>query len=146
MKFGEKVREQRDKAGLLQADVAKAIGVSKRTLASYEGGVSYPKDRNVYIKLSELFGVDVNYFLTENEEFLTLAAENYGKKGQDQANVILEAAAALFAGGELSETDQLAFLHNMQALFLESKEIAREKFTPNKYRKAAGRNPQGGKG
>ena len=146
MKFGEKVREQRDKAGLLQADVAKAIGVSKRTLASYEGGASYPKDRNVYIKLSELFGVDVNYFLTENEKFLTLAAENYGKKGQDQASVILGAAAALFAGGELSETDQLAFLHNMQALFLESKEIAREKFTPNKYRKAARHDPQGGKG
>jgi hypothetical protein len=46
----------------------------------------------------------------------------------------LKQAAALFAGGELSETDQLAFLHNMQALFLESKEIARQKFTPNKYR------------
>ena len=34
----------------------------------------------------------------------------------------------------LSEKDQIAFLHNMQALFLESKEIARKKFTPHKYR------------
>jgi len=61
----------------------------------------------------------------------------------------LEQAAALFAGGELSETDQLAFLHNMQALFLESKQIAKEKFTPNKYRTAiadVGQKPRGGKG
>ena len=134
MKFGDKVREQRNKAGLLQADVAAAIGVTKRTLANYEGGVSYPQDRSMYIKLAEFFDVDINYFLTENEEFLTLAAESYGKRGQDQANLILEQAAALFAGGELSEADQLAFIHNMQALFLESKQIARDKFTPKKYR------------
>jgi transcriptional regulator with XRE-family HTH domain len=110
MKFGEKVREQRSKAGLLQADVAKAIGVTKRTLANYEGGVSYPQDRSVYIKLADFFEVDVNYFLTENEEFLTAAAEGYGKRGQAQAEVILEQAAALFAGGELSETDKIAFI------------------------------------
>jgi transcriptional regulator with XRE-family HTH domain len=136
MKFGEKIREQRKKAGLLQDDVAQGIGVTKRTLANYEGGVSYPQDRSVYLKLANFFNVDVNYFLTEDEEFLTMAAEGYGKRGQDQASIILEQAAALFAGGELSETDQLAFLHNMQALFLESKEIARNKFTPNKYKKA----------
>jgi len=134
MRFGEKIRKQRKKAGLYQEDVAKAIGITKRTLANYEGGVSHPQDRSIYFKLAEFFDVDVNYFLTENEEFLTAAAENYGKKGLAQANMILEQAAALFAGGDLSETDQIAFLHNMQALFLESKQIARDKFTPNKYR------------
>jgi transcriptional regulator with XRE-family HTH domain len=135
MKFGEKIREQRNKAGLLQADLAEAIGVTKRTIINYEGGMSYPQDRSVYIKLAEFFGVDVNYFFTEDEEFLTLAAESYGKRGQDQAKMILEQAAALFAGGELSDNDQRAFLHNMQDLYLESKALAREKYTPHKYRK-----------
>ena len=83
---------------------------------------------------AEYFNVDVNYFLTEDEEFLTLAAETYGRRGQEQANHILAQASALFAGGELSEVDQLAFLHSMQSMFLESKKIAREKFTPKKYR------------
>ena len=46
----------------------------------------------------------------------------------------LEEAAALFTGGELSETDQIAFLHDMQRLFLDSKEKARAKYTPKKYR------------
>lgn len=152
MKFGEKVKEQRKKAGLLQEDVAKGVGITKRTLANYEGGNSYPQDRNVYFNLAKFFNVDVNYFLTEDEEFLTAAAESYGKKGQDQAKMILEQAAALFAGGELTENDQLAFLHNMQELYLESKAIAREKFTPNKYRKNSNGssthagNPKGGKG
>jgi len=134
MKFGEKIREQRSKSGLLQADVAEAIGVTKRTLANYEGGTSYPQDRTIYIKLAKFFEVDVNYFLTEDEEFITAAAESYGLKGQAQAKLILEQAAALFAGGELSDNDQRAFLHSMQDLYLESKEMAKEKFTPKKYR------------
>ena len=134
MKFGEKVREQRGKTGLLQADVAEAIGVTKRTLANYEGGISYPQDRSIYIKLAKFFNVDVNYFLTEDEEFITAAAESYGLKGQAQAKLILEQAAALFAGGELSDNDQRAFLHSMQDLYLESKEMAKDKFTPKKYR------------
>ena len=134
MKFGEKVKEQRQKAGLSQDNVAVAVGITKRTLRNYESGKSHPQDRAIYFKLAEYFNVDVNYFLTENEEFLTLAAESYGKKGQTQASLILEQAAALFAGGDLSEADQIAFLHDMQALFLKSKKIAKEKFTPNRYR------------
>jgi transcriptional regulator with XRE-family HTH domain len=82
MKFGEKIKEQRKKAGLYQEDVAKAIGVTIRTLKNYEGGASYPQDRSVYIKLANFFKVDVNYFLTEDEEFLTMAAESYGKRGK----------------------------------------------------------------
>ena len=137
MKFGDKVKELRRKSGLSQRDVAKGIGITKRTLANYEGGIYYPKNRSVYFKLAKLFDVDVNYLLTEDEEFLTLATENYARRGQEQAKAILEQAAALFAGGELSDTDQLTFLHTMQALYLESKKIAREKFTPHKYRETA---------
>jgi len=135
MKFGEKLKEQRTKAGLQKDDIAKATGIKKRTLTNYENGSYHPKDRKVYFTLAEFFNVDVNYFLTEDEEFLTAAAEGYGKKGLEQAEHLLEQAAALFAGGELSEKDKIAFIHHMQALLLDSKKTAREKFTPKKYRK-----------
>ena len=134
MKFGEKLKEQRTKAKLSQSELAKIIGCTRNTLVNYETGASYPQDRSVYTKFAKLFNVDVNYFLTEDEEFLTMAAENYGKRGQAQAAMLLEQAGALFAGGELSEADQIAFLHEMQGLFLESKKIARDKFTPKKYK------------
>ena len=134
MKFGQKVQEQRKKAGLLQQQLADKLGITKRTLANYEGGNSYPQNRSLYTKLSEIFNVDINYFLTEDEEFLTQAAQMYGKRGQAQAQIILDQAAALFAGGELSEKDEIAFLHDMQAIFLESKKIARKKYS-NKGRK-----------
>lgn len=134
MKFGEKLKEQRNKRKLLQDDVATAVGITKWTLANYEKGKSHPQDRSVYFRLAEFFQVDVNYFLTEDEEFITEAAQKYGRKGQAQAEAVLEQAAALFAGGELSEEEQIAFLRDIQGLFLDSKQRAREKFTPKKYR------------
>ena len=129
MKFGQKVQQQRKKAGLVQQQLADKLGITKRTLANYEGGNSYPQNRSVYAKLADVFNVEINYFLTEDEEFLTQAAELYGKKGQAQAQNILAQAAALFAGGELSEKDEIAFLHDMQAIFLESKKLAKSKYS-----------------
>lgn len=43
MKFCEKVKEARTKAGLKQDEFAKAIGVSLRTVSNYEAGTRYPK-------------------------------------------------------------------------------------------------------
>ena len=49
-----------------------------------------------------------------------------------QAKKIKEQTTALFAGGELSEEDQAAFIKEMEALFLDAKTDAK-KFTPKKY-------------
>ena len=56
--------------------ITNAISVSIRTLKNYEGGASYPQDRSVYFRLAEFFKMDVNYFLTEDEEYLALVGEN----------------------------------------------------------------------
>jgi len=57
---------------------------------------------------SQVLNVDVNYLLTENEEFITEATEKYGSRGTAQAQEVLEQARALFAGGDFSEDDQLS--------------------------------------
>ena len=69
---------------------------------------------------------------TEDEEFMEEVGQKYGTRGQRQASAILEEARQLFAGGELSDEDQLAFLTEMQQLFLEAKQRAK-KFTPKRY-------------
>jgi len=110
------------------------LGVTSRTLINYEKGASHPQDRDIYFKLAKLFEVDVNYLLTEDETYLHTVAEKYGKRGRDRAAVLLEETSALFAGGELSDNDKRAFAMEMQAIFLDSKDRARKKYTPKKYR------------
>ena len=135
MKFGDKVKELRIQIDITQEELAKKIGVSPRTIFAYENGETYPRRRDIYNKLADLFEVELNYLLTEDEEFVTVARERYGRKGGVQAQDLLDQATVLFAGGELSENDQLAFIHEMQRIYFDSKERAREKFTPKKYKK-----------
>ena len=134
MKFGEKVKKLRKEMNLSQGELAAKIGVSARSVASYEAGTSYPRYKEVYEALATALGVDVNYLRTEDEEFLEDVGQQFGSRGQRQATAILEEARQLFAGGELSEEDQIAFLTEMQQLFLDSKQRAK-KFTPIRYRR-----------
>ena len=136
MNFAEKVRQLRTAKGWSQEELGQQLGKSKRTIVSYEKGDSYPRTREVYNKLAEILEVDVNYLLTEETEFLTDVGAEYGRRGQLQAEAILSQTRELFAGGTLSERDEIAFLTEMQKIFLDSKETARAKFTPRKYRKA----------
>ena len=137
MKFGDKVKDLRKQSNMKQEELAKALGVSTRTIINYEQGKLYPRKRERYTQIAEIFGVELNYLLTEDEEFIAEAGALYGRRGQMQARDILERTSALFAGGELSDVDQLAFIHEIQKLYFDSKERARVKFTPKKYRKEA---------
>lgn len=137
MNFGEKLKDLRTQKGWSQEELAKQMGVARRTIGGYEAGTTYPRTRDMYAKLAELLETDVNYLMTENEEFMTEVGSFYGRRGQAQASEILSQTRELFAGGSLSEEDQKAFAIEMQRIFMDSKKVAREKFTPKKYRKNA---------
>ncbi len=132
MKFGEKLKELRKKKGISQTELAERIGVSLRTIRGWEIEGRYPKKRELYTSLAEVLDCEVSYLLTEEENFITQASELYGSRGEKQAERILEQTAALFAGGDLSDADQIAFLNEIQTLYLDSKKRAK-KFTPKKY-------------
>lgn len=135
MKFGEKCKELRGQKGMTQIDVAQQIGVGRRTYIDYENSGVHPKKREVYFKLAELFGCDVNYLLTEDEEFLLSAGEQYGRRGVKQAQELVSEISGLFAGGTLSDTDKDAVMRALQEAYWDSKKENVDKYTPKKYRK-----------
>ena len=105
MKFGEKVRAARRNAGMSQEALAKAVDVSLRTILGYENENRYPRKREIYAKLADALHVDVNYLLTEDEEFAAAAAEKYGSRGKQQAEALVAELSGLFAGGELADEE-----------------------------------------
>lgn len=134
MKFCEKIREARKNAGLKQDEFAKAIGVSLRTVSNYESGERYPKKRETYYKIAEVLKVDVNYLLTDDEEFLLEAEAKYGTKGARQAKALVAEVSGLFAGGELADEDLDEMMKGIQEAYWIAKE-KNKKYTPKKYRK-----------
>lgn len=135
MKFGEKIKELRTQKKMSQTELGKAVGVSLRTVRGWEVEGRYPRYKDLYYKLAEILGCDISYLMSEEESFITEASEQYGSRGAKQAQMILEQTAAMFAGGDLSDEDQIEFLNEIQTLYLDSKKRAK-KFTPKKYRSA----------
>ena len=132
MKFGEKLKEQRKILKLTQKELADKIGTSLRTITNYETGAMYPKKRETYALMAEVLGVDINYLLTEDEEFTMEARERYGARGAKQAEELVNQMGALFAGGELSANDKDAVMKAMQEIYWDAKE-ENKKYTPKKF-------------
>lgn len=88
----------------------------------------------LYQKLADALECDVSYLMSENAAFITETSEQSESRGTKQAQQILEQAAAMFAGGTLTDEDKTAFMDEIQSLYLDSKRRAK-KYTPKKYLK-----------
>ncbi|WP_194611693.1 helix-turn-helix domain-containing protein [Clostridium vitabionis] len=136
MTFGEKVREARKKLNISQDDLSNKIGVSRRTVTSWETDKSFPRTRKVYEKLAETLDVPLNYLLSEDDAFVMDASEQFGYRGKKGAEKLVQELTGLFAGGELAEEDMDALAFAVQEAYVEAKK-RNKKYTPKKYRQDA---------
>ena len=66
MPVGERIRIERERVGKTQAEIAKEMGVSRKTQIAYESGTTEPKAS--YVTGLERLGFDFNYVATGNRE------------------------------------------------------------------------------
>ena len=134
MTFGEKVKKARKELGLTQTQLGEKIGVSRRTITSYEADAFPPRTRELYCKLAEVLGVNVNYLLTQEDEFVMDAGEKYGYRGKKGAETLVNELTGLFAGGDRAEEDMDELMLAIQKAYVIAKENNR-KYAPKKYAK-----------
>lgn len=134
MTFGKKVKNERNRLGLNQDELAKKIGVTRRVISSYENDSSRPRGTERYKKLAEALGVNINYLLSEDEAFIADVEDNYGHRGAKQAKELLAEVTGLFAGGEMADEDMREMVDAIQEAYLIAKKN-NKKYTPKKYRK-----------
>ena len=91
-----RLKELRKEKKLTQKELAEKIGISKRTLAYWEDGVSSIKENKLKI-LCEIFGVDMPYMLGYN---------NVKNKTDIKVAVLDEALEKLRAIMVLAESDE----------------------------------------
>ena len=121
MTFGEKVRNERNRLGLSQDELAEKIGVTRRVISSYENDSSRPRGTERYNKLADALGVNINYLLSEDEAFITNVEDNYGRRGAKQAKELLAEVTGLFAGGEMADEDMREMVDAIQEAYLIAK-------------------------
>jgi transcriptional regulator with XRE-family HTH domain len=115
MKFCEKLRQKRSQAGYTQEELALQLGVTCRTLQNYEAGTVYPKKRELYNRLAELFGTQVDYWLTETplnpagEETLPVWAQAFRVR-------------QMFLEGQMTEAELDDFMRIVQEAYWQAKD------------------------
>ena len=137
MTFSDKIKRAREVAKLTQNELAQEIGVSQRTIASYESGGAKAR-RSTTEKLARALKVSVKYLSDDNcldplediekDEYIDQARALYGAKGVRDMDELLRDNAALFAGGELSQEQKDAFFNAVMTAYVTCKEEASRKF------------------
>ncbi len=83
---GKRLKEERKKLGLSQAQIAEICGISGRMWGDYERGISQPKSETLF--LFERSGIDINYVMGGEHTVTPL--------NQYQETLVKEVAARLF--------------------------------------------------
>ena len=66
-KVAERISYLRKKSGITQKELGQKLGISNRAVSNWEKEISSPTIENIY-KLSKIFGVSVDYFISDNDE------------------------------------------------------------------------------
>lgn len=141
MTFSDKIKRSREVAHLTQNELAQLVGVSQRTIASYESGGAKAR-RSTIEKLARALKVSVRFLSDddctdplaeiEKDDYIEQAREMYGTKGVRDMEELLRENTALFAGGELSQDQKDAFFQAVMTAYVTCKEEARKKFSSKK--------------
>lgn len=122
MNFGEKLKKLRAERHIKQEDLAELLGVSVRSLSNYENGLRFPKHKETYEKLAQIFQVDYNYLLDEQSNFVHQVYRESGKQAKDDAYALLNSLTSLFVGGKLNADERDEIMRLLQAAYWQAKE------------------------
>lgn len=138
--FSEKVKNARAELGLSQMKLGEIIGVTGRSIQSYEQGLRMPH-RGTMLRLAKALNVSVKFLSDdecenplediEKDGYVEDAWAKYGPAGVRDAERLLADSAALFAGGDLSQEQKDEFFRAVMTAYVTCREEAKEKFGHN---------------
>ena len=134
------LRILRKNKGLSMKELGEIIGVAESTISQYETGKREP-DFETLLKLGEFFNVSVEYLL-RGVSFSEGKAPTLNKKDErdiarrlEETLNLLESSDALMFDGEPLDQESMDLLKtSLQNQYTLAKKIAKQKFTPKKYR------------
>lgn len=117
--YGERLLKARKEKELTREELGKLCGITGRTIQNYELGHVTPNRIDVSQRLADVLDISVDYLIYGEKEETELTEED--KKE------ILAHASALFAGGKLSDEEQLAFIYELQTLYMKARQIIKDR-------------------
>ena len=138
MNLAEKIKNARVAKNMSQKELAKATGISERTIQNYELGARMPKKRETYTKLAEALDIREEILLDEDASFVLQAQEQYGSRGRQQAEEVVRNFRIAAAGGELDD-DDLDFIKEAMLMTYHDAKAYNQRFRNKRYEPKEGK-------
>ena len=134
---GKRLRALREERGLYLQNVADYLGITRQAYMKYESGET--KNPRQIEKLARFFNVTTDYLLgnDKNNDLPPLTPRDERDIAKDLEQMLAELDTSAAFGGNLTpDGEDLELLKSSltQAMTL-AKRVAKQKFTPKKYRK-----------
>ena len=109
--IGKRLQVIRKQQKISRSQLAEMSGISPRTIQNYEAGTSKPKVESLE-KLATALG--------SSARFLMYGIKTVPKNHIEGRQEVLKTVAEIFESGDLSDDDKLAFLTEIQAIYLKA--------------------------
>ena len=136
-----RIKVLRAEMNMRQVDLAKHLKVGQSTLSGWENG-AYEVDNDNLYKMADLFDCSIDYLLGRSTDRRAIRYSLTNKEEKDIAKDLermladLESNEALAFNGEpMDEETKRLFAISLENSLRLAREMAKQKFTPNKYRK-----------
>lgn len=133
MTFKERLREKRQEAGLTQAELAKKVSLTDRTIQNYELGTRKPQNMKIVSDLAIALGTTPDYLLGTAETYVIEAHEKGGRRAAKDIDELVSEVTGMFAGGQLSEDALEGAMKALNDAYWLAKE-KNKKYAPKKFR------------
>lgn len=132
MSFSKKLKSLRIQKGLSQQDLAKASGVSSRTIQYYESDKRHPSRLDKVSLIAKSLGTTSTELLGEEGlNIIDSAEKKHEEEEKKEIKSILDDVAGLFAGGDLCDEDKDEIMRLIQESYWDSKK-ANKKYGPKR--------------
>ena len=132
MTFGEKIKAERTRRGMDQKEFGRLIGVSARMISVYENNKAFPRTRVDYARIANILDIDVNYLLMEKEDFVADMRREFGFRGAQGVQKILDQINDIYNNGEIDEDDLEILTKGIQDIYWNVRQKNKEKYNSNK--------------
>jgi len=139
--LGDKIKALRQKKKLTQKELADDLTISQSTIGMIERN-DRGASKELLIKLASYFGITVDYLLSDEKD-INYTSELNNKDQKDISKALSQTleqlqsdqSGLMFDGEPIDEETKELLRISLENSMRLAKQIAKNKFTPNKYKK-----------
>lgn len=121
--FCDRLKEERIRLGINQAEFAERTGVQRRAQVNYESGDRFPDAK--YLGLASEVGVDVQYLVSGKRSGCNVLNEAFLEKSVEQAERLMNAAGNRYSPAQKAKIISLVYQVYLEELTLSDESLGR---------------------